>query len=565
MKVLFIVPLNEPYNTIVNAGKTALKNKLNIQKNIKKLYCVYPSGVLSISAYVKKHVSDIDIRVIDFNVFIHKLAQGEVDNFNEYKFEDFLSEALSQLDGFVPDIIGISTLFCSVYPDLGPLASFLRKNYLTSMIVCGGHLASTLYGRIYQDDLNIDAVAFGEGEIPFLELVNAVLSGQKREYLSSSPCWITKDKCELRTKFVPQNKLIFDLDEIPPYNLNMLLFPDAYFDSSSFLFMPERREYKKEMIMFSTRGCPFNCIFCASHHVHGKTVRFFSSDRVKNDILYYNEKYGIDKFTFYDDHFLIKKDRAIDILNFIPEKNFVAGIINPAFFAIDGDVASAMKRAGVKSVILSIESGNENTFKNIVRKPSSLKKANEAVSFLHNEGINAATNVLIGLPGETKESIDKGVEYLRTTSFNWIMCFVTAPLPGSDLFKICVDNHYFVTNDDILALDFKKCIIRTEDFTPEYIDNKAYEMNLELNFVNNYDFRAGNYDKALMLFEKVINNVMDSHAFAYYFAAKCCRMLKLHEKYTIYRRKYEEMTGKYSFWREWADRFRLEKLDVAVE
>lgn len=561
MNILFIIPLNESYDSIISANRTALRTKLNIHKNIKKLYCVYPSGVLSISAYIKKNNPDINVKILDLNVFINQIAQSKIASFDEYTFENYLNEALLLVGGFVPDIIGISALFCSVYQDLKLMASFFRKHYKKSTVVCGGHLASTLYDRIYEDDLEIDAVAFGEGEIPFLELITAISTGKKEEYLSSSPCWITKEKCRSATGIIPHNKVIEDLDEIPPYDLSILLFPDAYFDSSSFLFMPETHEDHKEMIMFSTRGCPHNCTFCASHQVHGKKVRFYTADRVKNDILYYNEKYKITRFVFYDDHFLMKKSRALEILNFISENNLVAAIINPAFFSIDKDIASAMKRAGVRSVILSIESGNENTFKNIIHKPSNLEKANEAVELLHEKGINVATNVMIGLPGETEESIDIGLKYLLTTNFNWFNCFVVAPLPGSELYKSCKDNGYFTVDDPILLMDFKKCVIRTKDFAPDYIEKKVYEMNLMLNFVNHYDIRSGNYHNALMLFEKVINSVLDTHAFAYYFAAKCCRMLQLDEKYNDYKAKYEEMIAKYPFWRGYAIQFNLKHIN----
>ena len=152
-----------------------------------------------------------------------------------------------------------------------------------------------------------------------------------------------------------------------------------------------------------------------------------------------------------------------------------------------------------------------------MRKPANLKKAEEAVENLHREGITVISNILIGLPGETHESIDKGLEYLKTTNINWFQCFVTAPLPGSDLYDICEKNKYFAHNGDMLTMDFKKCVINTSEFTPEYIEKKAYEMNLTLNFVNNYDMRMGNYDKALKLFERIHSSVIDTHAFAYYY------------------------------------------------
>jgi len=557
--MLFVVPLNEPYDCIVQASQTALKTKLNTRKNIKKLACVYPSGVLAIAAYVGKHLPGAEIRILDLNVVINRLAERGAGSLDTTRLEDFLEEAFG-LVTFAPDIVGISALFTSVYRDLQPLTAFLRRRFPGGLLVCGGHLASTLFERIYRDGIGLDAVAFGEGEIPMLELAGAVRAGTPADYLAASPCWVTREKALRDGGFTPGNSLIDDLDEIPPYDFDHLLFPEAYFDSSSFLFMPEVRESLKEMILFSTRGCPNRCVFCASHQVHGRKIRSFSVERIKRDAEYYHARHGITKFVFYDDHFLCRKQRALEILEHLPRCGFVTSIINPAFFAIDAEIAQAMKRAGVRSVFLSIESGNADTFKNIIHKPSSLAKANEAVEHLHRAGINAATNVLIGLPGETPESIDAGLEYLLTTRFDWFSCFVVAPLPGSELYAICKEHGYFLTSDEILTMDFKRCVIRTPEFTPQYIERKAYEMNLLLNFVHNPNMRAGNYETALMLFEKVIATVIDTHAFAHYCAARCCRALGREEDYRRYRASYAELIERHPFWKEYAVQFGLESL-----
>lgn len=561
MNMLLIFPLNEPFDTIVSANKVPWKSKLNALKNIKKIDCVYPSGLLSIGAYVKKQIPDTNIKILDCNVIMNQAAQRMTGGMEGYTLEDFLRETLTAVDGFKPDIIGISTLFCSNYQDLAATSSFLKKLYPNSFVFCGGHLASAVYLRIYDENMKIDAISFGEGEIPIVELVNASAEGRRNEYLDASPAWITAKKIMAEPEFVPQRKLIMDLDEIPRYDFDMLLFPDAYFNSSKYFFVIDTQKEQREMFIFSTRGCPHHCVFCASQNVHGHKVRSYSVERIKSDILYYNERYNITRFVFYDDHFLSKKARAIEILNFIAEQKFTAEIPTPAFFSIDSEVAAAMKRAGIKEVNITIESGNEDTLKNIMRKPANLKKANDAVDCLHKEGIIAISNILIGLPGETKESIEKGLEYLLTTDINWFQCFVTAPLPSSDLYKICKENGYFATGNDIMVMDFKKCVIKTKDFTPEYIEKKAYEMNLKLNFVNNYDFRKGEYGAALKLFERIITSVIDTHAFAYYYAAKCCQKLNQTEKYNNYKAKYEEMINKYPFWKEWADHFKLPALD----
>jgi len=105
-----------------------------------------------------------------------------------------------------------------------------------------------------------------------------------------------------------------------------------------------------------------------------------------------------------------------------------------------------------------------------------------------------------------------------------------------------------------------KAVIRTPDFSPEYIERKVYEMNLTLNFVNNYGMRTGDYQNALRLFERVLSTAINTHAFAYYFAAKCCEKLAQPDKYHWYKSKYEEMVQIYPFWREWADFFHLQPL-----
>lgn len=562
IKILLLFPLNESYSGIISAGQTAWKSKLNPYKNIKKLDCAYPTGILSIAAYLKKNLPGAEIKILDVNAVMNRVAARKYQQggtFEGYAFTDLMGEAVAALEGFAPDIIGISTLFCSNYADLKELTGWLRKRFARALVVCGGHLASAVYRRMYADGMQIDAIGFGEGEVPMLELARAAEQGNALDYLRDSPLWITAAKAA-DNSFVPQSVLLTDLDEIPPFDFTTLVFPDAYFNSTKYFFVIDSKEERREMFVFSSRGCQYTCVFCASQNVHGHKVRVHSVERIKSDILYYNRNYGITRFVFYDDHFLSGKVRALEILEFIRQQGFTAEIPTPAFFSIDRDIAEAMGRGGIKEVNITIESGNENTLKRIIHKPGSLKKANEAVDLLHEQGIIAVSNILIGLPGETKESIDSGLEYLLSTKIDWFQCFVVAPLPGSELYEICQKNDYLVPGFDLATMDYKKCLISTPDFTPEYIENKAYEMNLRLNFVSNTNMRSGNYTRALMFFERVINAVIDTHAFAYYYAAVCCRALGYTEKYEKYKAKYSEMIEKYEFWRAYAGRFNLEPL-----
>ena len=90
------------------------------------------------------------------------------------------------------------------------------------------------------------------------------------------------------------------------------------------------------------------------------------------------------------------------------------------------------------------------------------------------------------------------------------------------MFEISLKNHYL--KDNYIGSDYKEAVIETEDFTAGYIQEMAYVMNLELNFVENPDFRLGNYKMALKGFENVIK-VRSDHAIAFYYAAQCYKKI----------------------------------------
>jgi anaerobic magnesium-protoporphyrin IX monomethyl ester cyclase len=391
-------------------------------------------------------------------------------------------------------------------------------------------------------------------------LVNAIQEEQQKWYLENNDSWITRNKIQYNESFKPSNNLIYDLDEIPAFDLKLIIRKNGYADySAPYSFAMTGNVAKKQLALFTTRGCPGKCVFCASHHVHGRKVRFYSVERIKQDILRYIDE-GVDEIVFLDDRFLYNKKRAVEILNFMIDNKISSKLANIEFFAIDEEIAKLLRKAGNADLLITVENANEETLRNIIHKPANLEIARKAIKCLKDAGIIIYTNILVGLPGETKESIEKGVKELLNLGCNWYICFVAAPLPGSELYEICERNGYLAKDVDIYRMDFKKGVIRTPEFEPAYIERRIYEMNLHVNFVENYDVRTGNYEVALMMFEKIINLVLDTHAFAYYFAAICAKAIGLSEKYTQYKNKYDEMIQKFDFWREWAEHFDLKPL-----
>jgi tetratricopeptide (TPR) repeat protein len=100
-----------------------------------------------------------------------------------------------------------------------------------------------------------------------------------------------------------------------------------------------------------------------------------------------------------------------------------------------------------------------------------------------------------------------------------------APLMGSELFDICIEKKYIPNNKESKMMsDFRHPIVDTEDFTPGYIKDKSYEINLYLNFIHNSDFMVGDYKTALKGFLNVIR-AKSTHALAHYYIYKCYQNL----------------------------------------
>ena len=119
-------------------------------------------------------------------------------------------------------------------------------------------------------------------------------------------------------------------------------------------------------------------------------------------------------------------------------------------------------------------------------KPLNLKIVNRVVKDCKELGIYVSVNILIGMPGETKEDIEDARNYLRTVGANWFIILIASPLVGSEMYEICTEND-FLLEDNVVGSDYKKAIVQTKDFEAQYIQDKMYLMNIELNFIENSD------------------------------------------------------------------------------
>lgn len=549
LSILFIVPPHITYHDYLHPADNARHVLKPDGRAYGSLITDMPLGLLALSAYVKRYAArPVAIRLVDANLELNALAGFDHANFSDY-FSRLLQEKLAD---FQPDIIGISALFSPSFYNLLELGAVCRRLVPQALILAGGSIPSVMYREIFQMSPHFDALCYGEGERPFLGLVEA---DDPQAFLAEHPSWITPAKLARNEAF--QHDFIQELDEIPFYDYELC-------DLEKYGINPAITAYaavgspRNNFHVMTSRGCPFKCTFCASHRVHGRDMRYYSFARVEEDFTRLRDQYGASILVFQDDHFMGDKGRALAIVRLVKRLGMTAVFQNGlALYALEREMLEAIHDAGGDHLVLSVESGSERVLKELMKKPLKLSIVERVARQCRELGIYTNVNILIGMPGETKQDMADALAFLKTVPANWFIILCASPLVGSEMHDICTQNNYI--KEGYIGCDFRRSVIETEDFSAEYVQETAYRMNLELNFVANSDMGLGAWETALRGFQNALRARHD-HAFAHYFASRCLTRLGQGEAAEHHRREANRLREENPFWGRYFTHFHLPPL-----
>lgn len=536
LKVFFVIP---PY---FNISDFVNKQKANVLPAF-----TIPYGVLSLDAYLKaKCQRKIDTIIIDLNVPLKKvLAEPLQHNLLELLIES----VMGRVRECKPDLICISALFNISFRYLEDIAHAIKTVGEDLIVVAGGGLPSAAFDKVLDLCPSIDAICIGEGEIPLKDLLD---STDWESTLETHKSWITRLGIEKGK--TPGHTFVQNLDDIPALNYDAVNLDDY---NSRSIDKRYAEHQKREMTIHTSRGCPFHCVFCSNPSLHGQTVRTMSIDKVVSEVQRMKDEYGMTVLMIEDDHFLHDKDRAKEIMRrlsvFAIRIEFPNGV---AVYAIDEEIAALFNKAGVSTVALGVESGSAYVLKRIMNKPLNKRLIKPAVENLRKHGVQSHVFIVIGLPGEMPEHRMETLEMMLNVGFDWAHIYCATPIFGSRLYDICVDNGYI---DNTNTLDFinTKSVIRAPGVDPDEIATVAYDMNLTVNFVHNYNMKIGNYATAITYFKNVCDKYPD-HAFGHYFLWRAYIESGLDENIgSKHHGLFTQIVSKDTWWMEKSEKYEL--------
>src|SRR3989338_3693667 len=370
-----------------------------------------PLDLMMISGYLRKE--GFDNTLIDANA-----SRRTIDDVKE------ISRNIS------PDVVFFSTSTCTIYKDLlvAKVAKEINPKIVT--VAIGTHLMA-LPEETFKESDYLDAIVYsGEWEQVSLNIVENIsnLESAKGIYLRKFSGEIVKTE-----------------DQPPIENLDSLGFPSHDKLEKEVYRDPTTKRFPKTMVM-GQKSCINNCSFCCQPAFFGApTVRRRSVEHFLDELKWV-QKLGFKEVMFNDATLTSDIEWATLLFEGMIKNNIdLAWNCSTRADRVNPEILKLMKKVGCHTIAIGMESVDPAVLKNI-RKGITGEKIREAVSMIKRCGIDTIVFCVVGFPGETRESVEKTIAFLKTLDTTFITMGIAVPAPGTDFYRHVEKNNYLLTN-----------------------------------------------------------------------------------------------------------------------
>jgi len=344
----------------------------------------------------------------------------------------WISGLISKLESFKPNIVGITTnSFTFLQAKI--VAQIVRKILPEAVILIGGPHVSIYPTEILSNN-EFDIAVIGEGEYTIIELVDKLETNSDVDSVKGIA--YRKNGKIYKTDSRP---LIENLDELP--------FPARSLLPNKKYFYPLGKR-KPFTTVITSRGCPFNCIFClrASGLHFGRKYRIRSPSNIIEELEELINQFNIKEIFFYDDVFTLNQSRIKKLCKeIINHKLDISWNCRTRVDTISLKLLRIMKKAGCEKIHYGIESGDARILMNL-KKNITISQIRNAFSWTKLNEIETFAYIMLGAPGETSISIRRTMQLIKDINPTYIGFFITTLFPGTDLYSYAL-RHGLLSHD----------------------------------------------------------------------------------------------------------------------
>lgn len=418
------------------------------------LFSIAPLGVLYLGTILKKKGHDVKVFDEDRS-YIYTNKKGKLN-------ADILSS----------DFVGISVISPTANKAIDLLLNIKQQNPDIRTAVGGPHLLGDKQARKFSK--YADVVVQKEAENIIEDVVNGKYHG------------------------IIAGEILEDLDNLPIPDFTLLQY-----SKNNFL------DFFKLTPVSTTRGCPRNCEFCTVSNIHGKKVRRRSVDIVIEELkMRLNQ--GYKRIFFVDDNFSVQPSKRIPLLNaMIKEKEkgnwFDSLIVQdevPAILNAGEEYVKLMKRAGIKTVMLGVESFDDAKLR-AMHKHHNESDSEKVIRMLRKNGIIIYAFGMAKPELDDAESIKQQFDKLKEVGVTYADMTIETPVPGTTYWEKCKDKLIAMKNGEP---DWDRWTFLSAVIPTKYLKPKDFEYHVQKNMKRFYSipralnqFVKGNLRKALTI------------------------------------------------------------------
>jgi anaerobic magnesium-protoporphyrin IX monomethyl ester cyclase len=357
-----------------------------------------PLGLGYLAAVLEKNNYKVD--VIDCQVV--KLSDEEI---------------RSEIGKRHPNIVGITSTTLT-YKSALRIAQIAKEVCPNCITILGGSHVTFWDDKALQECPSLDIIVRKEGENTMLELVKRLEAGKSYSDVLGITC--RKD-----------GEIVKNPDRAYIENLDALPFPAHH-------LWPLERLLKYGKVIFpvmTSRGCVCWCDFCTAVRMFGRRYRMRSPKNVVDEMEFLNKVYGAKQFTFYDDAFTVDQERAAEICREIKSRKLkIEWDCETRVDMVTKELLRIMKEAGCIAVWFGVESGSQSVL-NAMQKGISPAQTMKAFKLAKEVGLMTVAGVILGFPGETKETAWETVKFVERISPDDVGYYIATPYPGTPLYE----------------------------------------------------------------------------------------------------------------------------------
>ncbi len=345
---------------------------------------------------------------------------------------------IERIKSFHPDLIGITATTPTFH---------IAKNYAESIkkelkipIVIGGPHTSYFKEKVF--DSCFDLFVVGQCENTFQDLLSSVINNYQD--IEKIPGILYRDKTG-NIKFTGENLQIENLDLLP--------FPARHLSEIENYQVRTNRGRKQMTTIMTSRGCPFDCVFCSTT-IYGRKVRRRSLANVIDEIVLVQKKYSINHFFFMDDTLTLDREYILQLCDEIERHNLnITWEGSTRANAVDEILIKRMAECGLIRISFGLESAVPK-IRDIIKKRIPLESYAIANKLTNRYEIETINSVMLGLPGDTRETINTTIDFVKKAKDIHTATFgIAIPYPGSEMFTMAKQELHGLK---LLTEDFSK-------------------------------------------------------------------------------------------------------------